>query len=480
MRSDRETDHFFQMAMDSFGIVGEDGCLREVNPAFCEAFGHSREELRSKPLLDFVHPKDRERTSEEIRQVLPGDRVVKFENRFRCQDGLYKWMEWHTRVVENETYIVLRDITAVKHFFQKKTVETLYQAILDSTNYMIFSTDESGRIKVFNRTSERKLGASIQDVIDKEFWTLFHDPDEILMRAQMLSEELGVVVEPGLEVFTVRALLGMPDEHEWTLIRQDGVSFPVRLSVTALRDDLGGISGFLGVAQDITSHMQAREEIRRFAAIVESSNDAIIAESLDGEIQIWNAAAERLFGYTEEEMLGQSSMVLVPEDLREELSNLYNRLSVGLHVEPFETVRICHDGSKVEVALTLSLIYGDKGEALGVSSIAYDITTRKLNERLLQDSEKRMRTFVETVVDGIVSINSEGIIERFNPAAQRMFGYSEKEIIGKNVKILMPYHIAEEHDKYLARYMDHSNSKVVGAGHEVEENEKTIRFFRWN
>ncbi len=223
--------------------------------------------------------------------------------------------------------------------------------------------------------------------------------------------------------------------------------------------------------------MQAREEIRRFAAIVESSNDAIIAESLDGEIQIWNAAAERLFGYTEEEMLGQSAMVLVPKELREELESLYNRLSVGLHVEPFETVRICHDGSKVEVALTLSLIYGDKGEALGISSIAYDITTRKLNERLLQDSEKRMRTFVETVVDGIVSINSEGIIERFNPAAQRMFGYSEKEILGKNVKILMPYHIAEKHDKFIARYMDHRDSKVVGAGHEVEGKRKDDSIF---
>ncbi len=244
MRSDRETDHFFQMAMDSFGIIGNDGYLKEVNPAFCKAFGHSQEELLSKPLLDFVHPKDRERTSEEIRQVLPGGRVVKFENRFRCQDGMYKWMEWHTRVVENETYIVLRDITAVKHFFQKNADETLYQAILDSTNYMIFSTDESGRIKVFNRTSERKLGVSAQDVMDEEFWTLFHDPDEILMRAQMLTEELGSVVEPGLEVFTVRALMGMPDEHEWTLIRQDGTSFPVRLSITALRDELGEFRAF--------------------------------------------------------------------------------------------------------------------------------------------------------------------------------------------------------------------------------------------
>ncbi len=453
--------------MDLLGVIGEDGHLEQANPAFLQAFGYSLEELQAKPLLEFVHPRDRERCSEEMRQVLPGGRCVHLEHRFRCRDGLYKWMECRTLIEGDRTWIVMRDVTAVKHFLGKTQDETLLRAILESTNYMIFSTDEAGVLKVFNRRCERKLGYRAEEVEETMEWTSFHDPDEIQMRAQVLSEELGVEVEPGMDVFTARALRGMPDEHEWTLIHKDGSSFPAKVSITALRGEFGYISGFLGVAQDITSELQAQEEIHRFAAVVETSNDAIIAESLDGEVQIWNAAAERLFGYTEEEMLGQDAQILVPDELREELSAVHKRLLLGVQIDPFETMRICHDGSRVEIDLTLSLIYGEKGEPLGISSIAHDITRRKLSERLLQDSEKRLRTFIETVVDGIVTISSEGIVESFNPSAQRMFGYAEDEVVGKNVGMLMPSSAAEIHTERIARYLTRRTSDIIGAQTEV-------------
>lgn len=148
---------------------------------------------------------------------------------------------------------VVRNITERRRAEQRlHNTMALLRAIVDSANYSIISTDHQGVIVTFNRAAQRWLGYGEAEVIGKLTPIVIHDMREVERRAAYLSAELGYTVAPGLEVFAAKARRGVPDENEWTYVRKDGSRFPVLLSVTALRNEAGEITGFMGVASDIT------------------------------------------------------------------------------------------------------------------------------------------------------------------------------------------------------------------------------------
>jgi two-component system sensor kinase FixL len=215
-------------------------------------------------------------------------------------------------------------------------------------------------------------------------------------------------------------------------------------------------------------HFNPHEEASRIlAAIVESSDDAIVGKDLDGRILTWNRGAERLYGYTAEEVTGRSIELLFPEDRLDELDEILARSRSGQRVQHHETVRRRKDNQLVDISLTVSPISDAAGRIVGASTIARDITARKRAELALRASEQRWRSVVESAVDGIVVIDARGHIEAFNPGAERLFGYQEQEVIGQNVNVLMPAPYHEEHDGYLARYLATGVQKIIGSGREV-------------
>lgn len=155
---------------------------------------------------------------------------------------------------------VVRDITERQQAARRLAqVTLLQQAILDAANYSIISTDPQGIIRTFNRAAQRWLGYSADEVVGKHTPAVIHDPDEVARRARQLSRELNTFIAPGFEAFVAKARLGEPDENEWIYVRKNGSRFPVLLSVTALHDADGVVTGFLGIASDITE----RKEIER-------------------------------------------------------------------------------------------------------------------------------------------------------------------------------------------------------------------------
>jgi PAS domain S-box-containing protein len=139
------------------------------------------------------------------------------------------------------------------------------QTLLDSADYSIISTDVDGVIVSFNAAAQRMLGYDPEEVIGKKTPGIIHDPVEVARRAVELSDELGRTVLPGFEVFVANSKLGDVDEREWTYIRKDGSRFPVRLSVTALHGHSGEITGFLGIAYDLTERKASEEKIQHLA-----------------------------------------------------------------------------------------------------------------------------------------------------------------------------------------------------------------------
>jgi PAS domain S-box-containing protein len=212
---------------------------------------------------------------------------------------------------------------------------------------------------------------------------------------------------------------------------------------------------------------EPKDKIAWLAAIVESSFDAIISKTLDGQITSWNGAAERTYGHTAAEVIGRSIEIIVPEDRREELRSIHDLLRRGERVPPFETVRVTSDGRRIDVQLTMSPIIDAEGAVVGASGIGRDITQRKEAEAALRNREAKFRAVIETAADGIIIIDPEGTIEVFNPASERIFGYRRDEVIGRKIEMLMPPAHASRHDEYLERARRADEAQTIVMGREV-------------
>ena len=190
---------------------------------------------------------------------------------------------------------------------------------------------------------------------------------------------------------------GKPARNEEAMIeRPDGSRIILRVNIDPLYDINGRLCGAINVFEDVTDLKQAEQASRRLAAIVESSEDAIISKDLNGIITSWNQAAEQLFGYTAEEVIGKPVTLLIPPERHDEEPGILERIRRGERIEHYETVRRRKDGSLLDISLTVSPIRDAKGNIVGASKIARDITRRKRVEVALRESEQRLRLATQT------------------------------------------------------------------------------------
>lgn len=204
----------------------------------------------------------------------------------------------------------------------------------------------------------------------------------------------------------------------------------------------------------------AEERSAILAAIVDSTDDAIISKDLNGFVTSWNGAAERIFGYTADEMIGVSITKLIPVDRTEEESHILPTIRMGARVKHFETQRVRKDGSLVEVSLTVSPIKDTSGKVIGVSKIARDITE-------LIETEKQSAMLSSIVAysdDAIISKDLNSVVTSWNNGAKRIFGYSAAEMIGESIVKLIPADRQQEEPEIIARLklgqrVDHFETK---------------------
>ena len=257
---------------------------------------------------------------------------------------------------------------------------TLQQAILEGSNYSIISTTPEGIILTFNAAAERMLGYTSEEMVGKLTPALLHDLGEVTVRAAELTRELGRTIEPGFEAFVAKAALGKPDEREWTYIRKDGSRFPVLLSVTALFDERGKVTGYLGVASDITERKRAEAEVKLQKTYLELLLDqspvaVAVLDNNDYVLRI-NHAFTRLFGYESSEAAGRKINDLVaPENLLAEVFQVSARGMAGERLD-LETVRRARDGTLRSVRLLGQHIVVD-GQKVASLATYIDVSAQK-------------------------------------------------------------------------------------------------------
>jgi PAS domain S-box-containing protein len=194
-------------------------------------------------------------------------------------------------------------------------------------------------------------------------------------------------------------------------------------------------------------NVRSDELSSRLAAIVDSSDDAIVSKTLDGVIVSWNRGAQRLFGYTAAEAIGQHISLIIPEDRKEEEVEVLARLRRGETIDHFETVRRAKDGRLVHISLTVSPIRNAHGAIIGASKVARDIAERQHSAEL----RARLAAIVDSSDDAIVGKTLEGIITSWNRGAERLFGYTAAEAVGQHISLIIPTERRSEEDDVLAR-----------------------------
>jgi PAS domain S-box-containing protein len=298
-----------------------------------------------------------------------------------------------------------------------------FREMIDALPAAIYTTDAKGRLTHFNPAAARFSGRTPQLGTDQwcVSWKLYY-PDGRPMPHHECP--MAITLKQGRIIEGAEAIAELPDgTRRWF------TPYP-----TAVRDDQGRIIGGINMLVDITERKEAERVTRLLAAIVDSSDDAILSKTLDGTITSWNKSAERLFGYTDKEAIGQRITLIVPWERRPEEEDILRRLARGERVDHFETIRRRKDGSTFDVSLTISPLVDSAGHVIGASNVARDITERKRIERELRESEGRFRAIVETTPECVKLVAADGTLLQMNPPGLQMVeAQSQEEIIGKSV-----------------------------------------------
>jgi PAS domain S-box-containing protein len=257
----------------------------------------------------------------------------------------------------------------------------LLAAIVDSSHHVIISKNLDGIITSWNTTAQRVFGYSSKEAIGAHI--------TLIIPKDRLPEE---------DTIISRVRRGERIEHFDTVRqRKDGTLIDISLTISPVRDSSGRIVGASKVAREITDRKRAERSSALLAAIVDSSDDAIVSKTLDGIITSWNKSAERIFGYLPEEAVGKHITLIIPRDRWDEESSIIARICRGERVDHFQTLRRRKDGSLVDVSLTISPVKESAGNIIGASKVARDITAQVRGAEALRGSEEEFRRLSQSL-----------------------------------------------------------------------------------
>ncbi|QFU14781.1 hybrid sensor histidine kinase/response regulator [Microvirga thermotolerans] len=467
----------FDQTVIGIELVDPEGRLLDVNATLCDMLGYDRDELVGRAVADLIHPEDlppvRLLTSQLLKGEIPKYRI---EKRYLRKDGTHLWVRVTSSRIETSgspahRLSMVENISDLKQAEETQRIsEGRFRTLAELSPDGIL-INAGGRFTYANRAALRLLGARLPEEV------LGHSPFEFLPpeRHEPTRERIALVLQGHYAPII-----------EMDFIRTDGSRIPVEVTAGPVSWD--GRAAVQILLRDLTERKQ-QETARQ---IVEAALRARTAEwetlVQTAPVAVWftydpdlrevraNRFATELLGlppvYNQSPSTGQpveprnyrlmkNGVQIVPEQLP------LRRALRGEDVRGEECEAHFDDGRVVSLLYNSAALRGAGGEIIGAISTAVDITARKQSEAALREREARLRSILETVPEALITIDEEGTIESFSRSAEALFGYGAEEVIGSNVRILMPPPYREQHDGYLRRYRETGQRRIIGIGRVV-------------
>ena len=463
---------FGPIAYVSFDRVGR---IEEINLAAVHLLGGVRDRLIGEPFALHVTKDDGLLFLNHLLRCRSSDRRVETELHLKRRNGdivvtrlesspMTSSMRDGARLYQ--TAIV--DLTERKRFEETiQRSEERYRTLFDLVPVAVYVCDADGIILEYNRRAAELWGrAPIGNGEEPRFCGSYkiYYPDGRPM--------------PHDECPMARALRGeklKAEDLEVIVERRDGQRRHVVPAPHVLTDNHGKITGAINCLFDITERKRAETAAMRLAAAVESSHDAIAAKTLNGIITDWNQSAERIFGYKPKEIIGKSVLTLIPKDRQDEEQEILRRIRRGESLDHYETVRRRKDGELIDVSLTISPIKGPKGEIVGVSKIARDITKQKQTERRLTEQAR----LLDLTNDAVIVLDHVGQITYWNRGAEEVYGFTAREALGKITHELLQT-VHPENLRKIRKRLKRDNHWSGELIHTRKDGTKVVVISRWS
>jgi PAS domain S-box-containing protein len=465
----------FEFAPIAYVSLDRVGRIQEINLAAANLLGGSRGSLIGRPFT--LH-------------VTKEDGGVFLNHLLRCRSS-YSRVETELQVKKKNGEIILAhlasspmtssmkdgaflyqtaivDLTERKRFEEKiQRSEERFRTLFDLVPVAVYVCDADGIIQEYNRRAAElwgcEPGGNGEGPRFCGSYKIYY-PDGRYM--------------PHEECPMARALRGeklKAEDLEIIIERPNGERRHVIPAPRILTNIHGKITGAINSLFDITERKHAETAAMRLAAVVQSSHDAIAAKTLNGIITDWNQSAERIFGYKPKEIIGKSILTLIPKDRQHEEQEILRRIRHGESLDHYETVRRQKDGQLIDVSLTISPIKNPKGEIVGVSKIARDITHQKQTERRLADQAR----LLDLTNDAVIVRDHQNRIVYWNRGAEELYGFSVKEALGKiSHELLQTAHL--ENYESIQRKLKRDNRWAGELVHTRKDGKPIAVLSRWS
>ncbi len=455
-RANVELSSFFTLAQDFFVVSDMEGRLQRVSSSFQQVMGFTHQELRSRPLTDFVHPDDREACRQQLAALRRGGRAECFEVRLLSQGGRYRWTAWSAVAQPGSgcIYAVGRDVTRQKQAQAEQNA--LFASMVQSTDDAIIGVDAQGTILSWNPGAERIYGYTAEEAVGQPAGILV--PPELAEQREQTRERLR---------------RGESVHLETTRVRKDGRGIQVSVVISPIKDAGGGVIGSVSVTRDITERRQREEELCRYRERLQLAQRAGKIGVWDwhipsGEV-LWDPETERLYGFSPGVFSGRFEdwmRTRHPDDRQQAEQAMWEAVKTGQDYQAeFRILR--PDGGIRWIAARGTVLHDEDGEPVRMVGACADITERKLAERELRESEAQLQEFLDNSTALIYLKDLEGRYLRTNRRLAEVFGFEAGRAVGKTDYDLFRREIA---DRYKA-----NDRQVIEAGQPLHFEETALQ-----
>jgi PAS domain S-box-containing protein len=441
-------DSVLDALVDSVLTLDPDGTILWVNGRWVAESGFSAEDtIGRRPPYPWWPAGEAAHRGRELVRLLGEGASTETDTVIIRSDGSRLDMQSTLRPVRDDAGAISAAVITYRDRTERTLAEAERHRTAEELDHFFTLSDDllciaagDGSITRLNPAWERVLGCRTAELVGHPFLAFVHPDDaaQVTAEIQRLADGAATVS------FRSRHRCG---DGSYRRISWNAATAPPEKAIYA-------------VGRDVTAQHEAAETRALLAAIVDGTADAVVSKDLDGIITSWNPAAERIYGYRAEEILGRPIALLYPPERAGELATSMARLAAGESIDDQGTERLRKDGGAVHLSWSISPLRGGNGEVIGSASIAHDISK-------IVKAEERFRRLVLNAPESLIIADADGIIRLVNEQTERLFGYTTDELVGKPVNQLVPAELRDRHAAHQRDFVAHPQVRAMGPGQEL-------------